>query len=451
MPIVAEPRRSELTVRRERAILVGVILPRSTADPRDPLGELASLAKTAGAKVVGTVLQRRQRIDAGTYVGSGKVKEIAELAIKEKADVVVFDNDLTPGQIGSLEQIINKEANSPRMEGIKVLDRSELILDIFATRAQTHEAKLQVELAQMQYTYPRLTRMWGHLERIAGGAPAGIGTRGPGEQQLEIDRRLVRNRISRLRGEIDKIQQRKTRLVAERTSEHFTICIVGYTNAGKSTLFNTLTGAGTYADDKLFATLDTKTRAWKLERKIQVLLSDTVGFVRDLPHNLVASFKATLEEAVHADLLLHVLDVGHPHARQQFDSVHLVLKEIGVSEKPELLLLNKIDTPEGEENFPEWRTLYPNAIPISAKTGRGVDRLLTSVLQHVKGQQVEAILEADAANGRLLAFIERHCQILDRKFNGDRIILRITTSKRVFEDLSRNHQVTITAGDGRAD
>jgi GTP-binding protein HflX len=440
---VAQRTRTELTVRRERAILVGVILPKSTADPRDPLGELASLAKTAGAKVVGTMLQRRQRIDAGTYVGSGKVKEIAALAMKENADVIIFDNDLSPGQIGGLEQIINKEADSPLLDGIKVLDCSELILDIFATRAQTHEAKLQVELAQMQYTYPRLTRMWGHLERIAGGAPAGIGTRGPGEQQLEIDRRLVRKRISRLRDEIEQIQQRKTRLVAERTSEHFTICIVGYTNAGKSTLFNTLTGAGTYADDKLFATLDTKTRAWNLERGVQVLLSDTVGFVRDLPHNLVASFRATLEEAVHANLLIHVLDVGHPHAQQQFDSVHKVLEEVGVSGKPELLLLNKIDTPEGEENFPEWRTLHPNAIPISAKTGRGIDRLLSSVLDQVKGQMIEATLEADSANGRLLSFIETHCQILDRQFKGRRIILRVTMSKKVCEDLSRNDQLTV--------
>src|SRR5262249_52814000 len=276
-----------------------------------------------------------------------------------------------------------------------VLDRSELILDIFATRAQTHESKLQVELAQMQYTYPRLTKMWGHLERIAGGAPAGIGTRGPGEQQLEIDRRLVRKRIGRLRDEIVKIQERKSRTVAERTRQHFTVCVVGYTNAGKSTLFNTLTAAGTYADDKLFATLDTKTRAWRLERGTEALLSDTVGFVRDLPHNLVASFKATLEEAVHADLLLHVLDVGHPHAQQQFDSVHQVLTEIGAKDKPELLLLNKIDTPEGEDRFPFWRTLHPDAIPVSAKTGRGLADLQEAVYQHVRGSQVDVTLEAD--------------------------------------------------------
>jgi len=444
---VSELKRTELSVRQEQAILVGVILPKSTADPRDPLGELAALAKTAGARVVGTILQRRQRVDAGTYVGSGKVKEIAALAIKEHADVVIFDNDLSPGQIGGLEKIINEEANSPPMEGIKVLDRSELILDIFATRAQTHEAKLQVELAQMQYTYPRLTRMWGHLERIAGGAPAGIGTRGPGEQQLEIDRRLVRKRISRLQGEIEKVQQRKTRMVAERTRLHFTICIVGYTNAGKSTLFNTLTAAGAYADDKLFATLDTKTRAWKLDRGLQVLLSDTVGFVRDLPHNLVASFRATLEEAVHADLLLHVLDVGHPHARQQFDSVHKVLEEIGAKDKPEMLLLNKIDTPEGDENFPEWRTLHPDAIPISAKSGKGIDRLYAAIQAHVNAQQVQAVLEADSSNGKLLAFIETHCQVRDRRYAGDRIILHATMSKRTLADLSRNEQVTVKSAE----
>src|SRR4051812_10462056 len=356
---LSELKRSELSVRQERAVLVGVILPGSTADPRDPLGELGSLAKTAGAKVVGQILQKRHSPDSGTYIGSGKAEEVAHLAMKHKANVILFDNDLSPGQIGTLEQIINKEAGSkPGESGIKVLDRSELILDIFATRAQTHEAKLQVELAQMQYTYPRLMKMWGHLERIAGqGGGMGIGTRGPGETQLETDRRLVRRRISDLKAEIETIQARKSRLVAERNRTHFTVCIVGYTNAGKSTLFNTVTAAGTYADNKLFATLDTKTRAWKLERGIEVLLSDTVGFVRDLPHNLVASFKATLEEAIHADLLLHVLDVGHPHAEQQFQSVHKVLDEVGAKGKPEILLLNKIDTEEGADQFPYWRNL----------------------------------------------------------------------------------------------
>jgi GTP-binding protein HflX len=440
---LAELKRTELSVRQERAVLVGVILPNSTADPRDPLGELASLAKTAGAKVVGQILQRRQKIDAGTYIGSGKAIETAHLAKKEKADVIIFDNDLSPGQIGGLEKIINEELGSPRGEGVKVLDRSELILDIFATRAQTHEAKLQVELAQMQYTYPRLTRMWGHLERIAGGAPAGIGTRGPGEQQLEIDRRLVRKRVSMLQDQIDHIQARKSRTVEQRNLEHFTVCIVGYTNAGKSTLFNTLTAAGAYADDKLFATLDTKTRAWRIERGTQVLLSDTVGFVRDLPHNLVASFRATLEEAVHADLLLHVLDVGHPHAEQQFRSVHEVLGEIGAAGKPEILLLNKIDTEEGETAFPFWRTLHPESIPISARAGSGLTDLVEAVYRHVRGQQVDVTLEADVANGRLLSFIESHSRIHDRQFTDGRVQLKAVMGKRTLADLSRNEQVEV--------
>jgi GTP-binding protein HflX len=441
---LGELKRTELSVRQERAVLVGVILPGSNADPRDPLGELGSLANTAGAKVVGEVLQKRQKPDSGTYIGSGKAIEIARLAKQENADVILFDNDLSPGQIGGLEKVINKEIDSKRGEGIKILDRSELILDIFATRAQTHEARLQVELAQMEYTYPRLARMWGHLERIAGsGAGMGIGTRGPGETQLETDRRIVRKRISHLKSEIVEIQKRKTRQVEQRTLEHFTVCIVGYTNAGKSTLFNTLTAAGTYADNKLFATLDTKTRAWRLEKGTEVLLSDTVGFVRELPHNQVASFKATLEEAVHADLLLHVLDVGHPHAEQQFQSVHEVLEDIGVKGKPEMLLLNKIDTEEGEAAYPFWRTLHPEAIPVSARHGKGLASLTEAVYQAVRGQQVDVTLEADIANGRLISFIESHSRVHDRQFTDSRVQIKAVMGKRTLADLSRNEQVEV--------
>jgi GTP-binding protein HflX len=442
---LSELKRTELSVRKEKAVLVGVILPGSTADPRDPLGELASLAKTAGARVVGTVLQKRQTPESGTYIGSGKAEEVADLAKKNKADVVIFDNDLSPGQIGALEKLMNEHIGAKRGEGEKVIDRSELILDIFASRAQTHEAKLQVELAQMQYTFPRLLKLWGHLVRIQIGAGGGIGigTRGPGETQLETDRRLVRKRVAALKADIEVIQERKSRLVAQRNLEHFTVCIVGYTNAGKSTLFNTLTAAGTYADDKLFATLDTKTRAWKLERGTEVLLSDTVGFVRDLPHNLVASFKATLEEAVHADLLLHVLDVGHPHAEQQFRSVHQVLEEIGAKGKPEILLLNKTDTPEGEEAYPVWRPLYPGAIPISAKTGRGLAELNEAVLKVVRGQQVEVTLEADVTNGKIISFIESHTRVHDRQVLDGKMQIRTVMGKRTLADLSHNGQVAV--------
>jgi GTP-binding protein HflX len=446
---LADLKRTQLSIHQERAVLVGVILPDSNADPRDPLGELASLAKTAGARVVGQVLQNRHRPDASTYIGSGKAIDIAHLAKKQGADVVLFDNDLSPAQIGALERIINKEAGSKYNEGIKVLDRSELILDIFATRAQTSEAKLQVELAQMEYTYPRLTRMWNHLERQSSGSVAGIGTRGPGETQLETDRRLVRKRVSELRAGIEKIQERKSRLVEFRNRNSFTVCVVGYTNAGKSTLFNTLTAAGTYADDKLFATLDTKTRAWKLERGTEVMLSDTVGFVRDLPHGLVASFKATLEEAVHADLLLHVLDVGHPHAQVQFDAVHNVLEEIGArvgkdGGKPEILLLNKIDTDAGEYQANHWKTLHPHAIAISAKTGAGLGDVQEAVLRFVRGQQVDVTLTCDVTHGKLIQFIRTHSRVHEEHVTDEHMTFHVTVGKQMLKQLEQNEQLRIT-------
>ena len=424
-------------------MLVGVILPDSNADPRDPLGELASLIQTAGAVEATRILQKRRVVDSGTYVGKGKAIQIADACKQHRADLVVFDNDLSPGQIGGLEKLINEHLESPRGKGVKVLDRSELILDIFATRAQTHEAKLQVELAQMEYTYPRLTRMWGHLERIAGGGTIGVGTRGPGETQLEIDRRLVRKRVGDLKAEIEKVQARKHREVEKRVAAHFTACLVGYTNAGKSTLFNTVTDAGTYADDKLFATLDTKTRSWNLERGVDVLLSDTVGFVRDLPHNLVASFKATLEEAVHADLLLHVVDVGHQRAEQQLESVRGVLKEIGAGDKRELLLLNKVDTAEGESAVDFWLALYPDAIAISAKTGRGLDKVHERVYQHLLGTQTEVVLRASVTDGALLSFLERETRILDRQYDGDEVLLRAHVGARTLEELQRNDAVAV--------
>ena len=226
----------ELSVRAEKAIIVGVILPGSSADPRDPLGELASLTKTAGAQVVAQVIQNRTSIDPGTFIGKGKANEIKALAENLKADVVIFDHDMSPNQLRDLEEIIDR----------KILDRSELILDIFATRARTHESQLQVALAQLEYTYPRLRHMWSHLERIGAGAGAGVGARGPGEMQLEIDRRIVRDKVSDLKGQIAAVQARKTREVQERKRQHFTISLVGYTNAGKSTMFNTLTGAETF-------------------------------------------------------------------------------------------------------------------------------------------------------------------------------------------------------------
>ena len=440
---MADLKREKLTVKQEKAVLVGVILPKSNADPRDPLGELAALAKTAGAKVGSMIIQNRHSVDAASYIGSGKIIEIAAACAAEDATVVIFDNDLSPAQIGAIERSINKEMGTKIGFGVKVLDRSELILDIVATRAQTSEAKLQVELAQLEYTYPRLTKMWGHLERIASGSGGSLGARGPGEMQLEIDRRLVRTRVSDLKKEILVIQERRTREVAKRNLQHFTVCIVGYTNAGKSTLFNTLTAAGAYADDKLFATLDTKTRLWKLGHGMNVMLSDTVGFVRDLPHKLVASFKATLEEATHADLLVHVLDVGHPHAEQQFKSVHEVLNEIGARNKPEILLLNKIDTEDGQNKYHEWRTLYPNAVPISAKTGAGSAELHDAIYRYFRGQQLQVELEVDLTNGKLLSFLEAQCRVEDREYIDNKVRITAIVGRHFLKDLQANDQVTV--------
>ncbi|MGL4463758.1 MAG: GTPase HflX, partial [Planctomycetia bacterium] len=293
------------TVRQEGAVLVGVATPdHPFEDPEHPLAELEGLVATAGGRVLGEVVQRRDKPDLATYVGRGKVGNIHELVEAHEADVVIFDNELDPAQVRNLEKEIKA----------KVVDRTELILDIFATRAQTHQARLQVELAQLEYARPRLKRMWTHLERHGGG----IGTRGPGETQLETDRRLIDKKIRDLRARLAEIQKRKAREVEARSAE-LRVSLVGYTNAGKSTLMRRLTGADVLIADKLFATLDTRTRQWLLPGWGKVLLSDTVGFIRNLPHDLVESFRATLEEAIHADLLLHVVDAASPFAAQQIE------------------------------------------------------------------------------------------------------------------------------------
>ena len=394
-------------------MLVAALLPDSQADPNDPLAELRSLADTAGAIVVDEVLQVRDRPDAATFIGSGKVKDIAEAAAAQKADVIIFENDLSPSQIGNIEEVCK----------VKVIDRSELILDIFAGRARTHEAKLQVELAQLEYTYPRLTAMWSHLERIVGGSPTGIGTRGPGEQQLEIDRRIVQRKITLLRREIAEVQARKQREVAARNVDFFTVGLVGYTNAGKSTLFNTLTspsgGGGAYADDKLFATLSTRTRRWDLGSGTKVMLSDTVGFVRDLPHHLVASFKATLEEAVHAHLLIHVLDVSHPRALQQLQTVDRVLEDIGAGDRPRLLALNKTDRLEHNADLLAFQHEHPDAIAISARSGAGLDQLANAVRAAERGGEQDLTLHIPLGDGKAIGFLETRATVHARDYDAD--------------------------------
>jgi len=434
--------RQNIKVQSENTVLAAVRLPNSVFDERDPFGELRELAKQAGATVVGEIEQRRERPESGSYMGRGKIQELRELCIALDADTVIFDHELSPKQIATIEKVV----------GRKILDRSELILDIFAGRATTHEAKLQVELAQLEYTYPRLRSMWSHLERLAGGSAGGVGTRGPGEQQLEIDRRLVQRRKSILQEELADIQQRKRRAVRERNVDNDTVGLVGYTNAGKSTLFNTLTEGGAYADDRLFATLTTRTRRWDLGGGVGCMLSDTVGFVRELPHHLVASFRATLEEAMHADLLIVVLDVSDPSVELHHETVMRTLDELFEEveerenadpetpdyDRPELVtVLNKADLLDDNRDILYWQSRVPGSIPLCALPAEengpdrpGQEELLRRVRNHVVGPIRELDLSVPMKNAKLIDIIERRCEVLDRRYEGDRAILRASVGSR---------------------
>ena len=313
-----------------------------------------------------------------------------------------------------------RPATSKKALGVKVVDRTEVILDIFATRASTHEAHLQVELAQLDYALPRLKRMWTHLSRYKGG----IGVRGPGEKQLEEDRRLVVHRIQDLKEKLAKVQARKEREVAAR-GDIATVSIVGYTNAGKSTLMNALTSAGVLVADQLFATLDTRTRRWQFRGGGHVLLSDTVGFIRNLPHSLVASFKATLEEARQADLLLHVVDASNPEAEKQIEAVKAVLDELELSEQPTLLVLNKADRVPDRSYLDALRAHHEESVTISASSGDGLDRLEQAVREMLAEMAMDAEVETTAGNGRVLAYLAQHAQVRDQSYDGhDRVRLR---------------------------
>lgn len=460
--------RTDISVASERAILAALILPEMDIDESDPLGELRALAETAGAIVVGEILQKKQRPEAGTFIGSGKVEEIKRLCDATDATVVIFDNGLSPAQITNIQDEV----------GRKILDRSELILDIFASRASTHEAKLQVELAQLEYTYPRLRAMWDHLERIVGGAGgvAGIGTRGPGEQQLEIDRRLVRSRLTQLRRELEELQARKRREVQKRRQEHFTVGLVGYTNAGKSTLFNTLTEGGAYAADKLFATLMTRTREWDLGEGANVMLSDTVGFVRDLPHDLVASFKATLEEATHADVLLIVLDASDPAAERQLAVVHQTLDDLfkdvrkaeakharreddrgaagelhGWREPERILLLNKIDRLKDNAELLVWASKDPGAIPIVATNPEhpGQSRLRDRVRAIMQGQTRDLLVTVPTSEGRTVHLLETRGEVLERTYGDGEVTFRVRIGAHELERIrALSGRLTVAAPGG---
>ena len=389
----------------ERSVLARLILPEQKVE-EDPLEELHGLATTAGTQVVGEMLQRRSTVDHSTYLGKGKVEELRLLVERRDADVVIFDNDLTPAQIRNLEKAV----------GVKVLDRTELILDIFAAGARTYESRLAIELAQLEYSLPRLKRMWTHLSRQA----MGVGMRGPGEKQLEVDRRLAQKRIHDLKEDLAKVERRREREVSARNDVP-TVSLVGYTNAGKSTLMNAMTDAGVVAENKLFATLDTRTRRCSLPGWGTILLSDTVGFIRDLPHSLVASFKSTLEETRQADLLMHVADASNPDVFGQISAVYKVLEEMEIEEKDTLLVLNKIDAIRSPAMLNRVLDRYPNAIPVSAKSQKGIGLLIEAIGEALGREFLDLKIEVDPGNGRLLAYLSAKGEVVSREF-GESVV-----------------------------
>lgn len=426
--------REDLNVVAERAILVALTLRGERISIDDRFAELIALTESAGGVVVGHLTQKRRLPHGKTFIGKGKVTQLKELADSVNATIIIFDHDMSPSQIQNLEEAVER----------KIIDRSELILDIFSSRASTVEAKLQVEIAQLEYTYPRLRAMWDHLGQVTGGAPVGIGTRGPGEQQIEIDRRLVQRRLKQLRREIDEIQQRSVREVEKRNNDYFTVGLVGYTNAGKSTLFNTLTSGGAWAHNQLFATLSTRIERWELGGGTGVMLSDTVGFIRRLPHHLIASFRSTLEETVHCQLVLIVLDASDPSAMLQLDTVEKTLKDIGAEHQPRLLLLNKIDQVKDSSDKLVWVSRCPDAIQISAVTKEGIEELTEEVLLAVIGSVQVVTLSLPIRASKAIDFLEKRTTVLARAWEDDRSMYKVRIGRNQIEQiLSRERDVLI--------
>ena len=392
---------------RETAILVGVTSGDArTADTLDSLAELAELADTAGADVAATVTQKLSHASSGTYVGSGKVNEIKELIEEHGADLVIFDDDLSPSQLRTLERLL-----STGDDAVKLVDRSGLILDIFARRAKTAQAKAQVELAQLDYLRTRLTRAWTHLSRQKGG----IGAKGPGETQIETDRRMIGLRMAVLREKLAAIDRQ--RATQRQGRQDFTrYALVGYTNAGKSTLMNALSGAGVHAENRLFATLDATTRLVTLGGNKQVLLSDTVGFIRKLPHKLIESFKSTLDETREADLLLHVVDASHPRFEEHIAVVRETLKEIGAEDKKTLLVFNKIDALDELGLLPMLRAQFPDAVFVSALRGHGLETLRRQMLDLSEADFETLDALVPLAEGKTLAHLRRVAEVLSEDY-----------------------------------
>jgi GTP-binding protein HflX len=399
----------------ERAILVALNTKELNRDVvEEHLDELEELALTAGAETIIRVIQEKNNYDPAYYIGKGKAEEILSLVEMNDIDLVIFDDDLSPVQVRNLSNLINK----------KIIDRSGLILDIFASRARTREAKTQVELAQLQYLLPRLTRAWTHLSKQYGG----IGTKGPGETQIETDRRIIRTRISHLKEKLEKIEsQRETQTVGRK--DFIKISLVGYTNAGKSTLFNRLTSADVFAEDKLFATLDSTTRTLEISKNHKMLLSDTVGFIRKLPAHLVASFKSTLNEARDADIILHVVDFSHPYFEEHMQVVEDTLKDLDIRNKIVINVFNKVDLIIDKNKLDYVKNKYKNSIIVSAERGINITGLKDKIIKEVEESFVEEKIALNLSDSRIAARIHTLAEVISTKYD-DKIHITYRTNKQ---------------------
>ncbi|MBI5646850.1 MAG: GTPase HflX [Ignavibacteriae bacterium] len=421
--------------RLERVILVGVPRPPSLQryETDEHLEELELLTVTAGAEVVEKVFQNRASIAASTFIGKGKVEYIAERCEEADVQTVIFDDDLTPVQQRNLERMVNR----------KIMDRTTLILEIFAQHARSNTAKTQVELAQLEYLLPRLTRLWTHLSKQYGG----LRTKGPGETQIETDRRLVRDRISHLKDKLERIdRQRATQRKSRR--DVVRVALVGYTNVGKSTLLNILTGADVLAEDKLFATLDSTVRAMELGRDT-MLVTDTVGFIRKLPSHLVASFKSTLDEVLEADIILHIADAAHPFCLEQIAVVNQTLKDLGAEGKPTIMVFNKVDALEGPGRIAVLAEHYPDAVFISAARGLNLGELLEALRRAVESRRSLRAFVIRPPDFRIMAEFHREAEVVDESFDEDAIHLRCDIQPAVAARILKIYEGRVEEDDGK--